>query len=123
MITGNLNVIPDARVRNNISKGSKYSFPSNINFPKCRSRIAASLYGFSNRWCKRENVEPDALKEWKTNIFKIIDTQFSFYSRNTHLLPTKPKSLFRHLKRGIHKFHMNYDLVPADMAAYDCVVA
>ena len=47
--------------------------------------IAISINGFSNRWCKRENVEPDALKEWKINIFKIIDTHISFYSRNTHL--------------------------------------
>ena len=30
---------------------------------------------FSNRWCKRENVQPDALKEWEINIFKIIDTR------------------------------------------------
>ena len=43
--------------------------------------MAASLNDFS----KRENVEPDALKEWKINIFKIIDTRISFYSRNTHL--------------------------------------
>ena len=63
MITGNINVIPDARVRNIISKGPKYRFPSNIDFPKCRREIAASLNDFSNPWCKRENVEPDALKE------------------------------------------------------------
>ena len=69
VITGNLNVIPDARVRNIISKGPKYRFPSNIDFAKCRREIAASLNDFSNRWCKRENVEPDALKEWKINIF------------------------------------------------------
>ena len=79
-------------------------------------------FGFSNRWCKRENVEPDALKEWKINIFKIIDTRISFYSRNTHLLPPKPKSSFRHLKRGIQDFHMNYVLVPADKAANNVVV-
>ena len=72
--------------------------------------------------CKWENVEPDALKEWKTNIFKIIDTRISFYSRNTHLLPPKPKSSFRHLKRGIQDFHMNYVLVPADKAANNVVV-
>ena len=42
--------------------------------PKCRREIFASLNDFGNRWCKRENVEPDALKEWKINIFKIIDT-------------------------------------------------
>ena len=69
---------------------------------------------FSNRWCKWENVEPDALKEWKINISKIIDARVSFYSRNTHLLPPKSKSSFRHLKRGIQDFHMNYVLVPAD---------
>ena len=63
MITGNLNVIPDARLRNIISKGPKYRFPSKIDFPKCREEIDASLNDFSKRWCKRENVEPDALKE------------------------------------------------------------
>ena len=56
MITGNLNVIPDASVHNIISKGHKYGFPSNIDFPKCRREIAASLNDFSsNRWCKREH--------------------------------------------------------------------
>ena len=63
MITGNLNVIPGAKVRNIISKDPEYRFPSNIDFLKCRREIAASLNDFSNRWCKRENVEPDALKE------------------------------------------------------------
>ena len=121
VITYNLNVIPDARVRKIISKGPKYRFPSNIDFSKCRREIAASLNDFSNHWCKRENVEPDALKEWKINIFKIMDTRISFYSRNTHLLPPKPKS-FRHLKRGIQDFHMNYVLVPADKAANNVVV-
>ena len=42
VITGNLNVITDARVRNIISKGPKYSFFSNIDFPKCYREIAAS---------------------------------------------------------------------------------
>ena len=56
------------------------------------------------------------------NIFKIIDTRISFYSRNTHLLPPKHKSSFRRLKRGIQDFHMNYVLVPADKAANNVVV-
>ena len=80
MITGNRNVIPDSRVRYIVQK------VLNIDFPKCRREIAASLNDSSNRWRKRENVEPDALKEWEINILKIIDTPISFYSRNTHLL-------------------------------------
>ena len=117
-----LNVIPDARVRNIISKGLKYRFPSKIDFPKCRRGMNASLNDFNNRWCKRENVEPDALKEWNINIFKIIDTRISFYSCNTHLLPPKLKSSFRHLELGFQDFYMNYVLVPADKAANNVVV-
>ena len=122
MITGNPNHIPEARVRNIISKGPKYRCSSNIDFPKCRREIAASLNDFSNRWCKREYVEPDALKEWKINIFKIIATRISFYSHNTHLLPPKSKSSFHHLERGIQDFHMSYVLVPAEKAANNVVV-
>ena len=47
-----------------------------IDFQKCREKIAGSLNDFCNRWCKRENVECDALKDWKLNIFKIIDRNF-----------------------------------------------
>ena len=104
MITGNLNVIPDARVRNIISKGPIYRFPSNIDFHKCRREIAASLKDLSNRWCKRENVELDALKEWKINIFKLLILVFHFTLVMHIFYPPKPKSSFRHLKRGIQGF-------------------
>ena len=68
MITGHLNVIPDARIRNIISKGPKYRFSSSIDFSKCRGEIATSLNDFSNLWCKRKNVVPDVLQEWTINI-------------------------------------------------------
>ena len=51
VVTGNLNVIPGARVRNIIYKGPKYRFPSNIDFLKWRREIAAFLNDFSNRKC------------------------------------------------------------------------
>ena len=89
---------------------------------KCREEIASALNDFGNRWCKREYVEPDALKEWKVSIFKIVDQRIKFYSQNTNLLPPKPKSTFRHLKQGIQDFHRKYVLVPADKAANNVVV-
>ena len=58
----------------------------------------------------------------KVSIFKIVDQRIKFYSRNTNLLPPKPKSTFRHLKQGIQDFHGKYVLVPADKAANNVVV-
>ena len=96
---GNLNVFPDARVRNIISKGPKYKFPSNIDFPERRREITAS---FSNRWYKPENIETDALKEWKINIFKILVLVFHFtlvihifYPLNLNLLFVILKEVYR----------------------------
>ena len=64
-MTGNLKIISDSRIRYIVSKGPKYRFPSRIDFKKCREEIASALNDFGNRWCKREYVESDALKEWK----------------------------------------------------------
>ena len=62
------------------------------------------------------------LKDWKLNIFKIIDRRISFYSHNTKMLPRKPKISYRYLKSGIEEFHSKFVLVPADKAANNVVV-
>ena len=116
VITGNLKIISDSRIRSIIAKGPKYRFPVQIDFQKCREKIAGSLNEFCNRWCKREHVECDALKDWKLNIFEIIDSQ------NSNILPRKPKISYRYLKSGIEEFHRKYVLVPADKAANNVVV-
>ena len=98
-----MKIIPDSRIRYIVSKGPKYRF---------LSQIASALNDLGNRWCKRESVECNSLKEWKLSIFNIVDKCIKFYSHNTNLLPPKPKSSFRHLKQGIQEFHRKYVLVP-----------
>ena len=93
-----------------------------IDFQKCREKNAGSLNEFCYRWCKREHVECDALKDWKLNIFKIIDRRIFFYSQNTNMLPRKPKISYLYLKSGIEEFHRKYVLVPADKATNNVVV-
>ena len=115
-----MKIILDSRIRNIVSKGPKYKFPSQID--RCREEIASALNDFGNRWCKRESVECNTLKEWKQSIFNIMDKRIKFYSHNTNLLPPKPKSSFRHLKQDIQKFHRKYVLVPTDKAANNVVV-
>ena len=84
IMTGNLKIISDSRNCYTVSKGQKYRFPSRIDLKKCREEIASALNKFGNRWCKREYVEPNALKEWKVSIFKIMDQRIKFYSQNTN---------------------------------------
>ena len=73
IVTGNLKIITDSRIRSVISKGPKFKFPAHIDFNKCRETIASALNDYCTRWCKREHVESNALNNWKLKIFKIID--------------------------------------------------
>ena len=82
-----MKIIPDSRIRNIVSKGPKYRFPSHIDFNRCREEIVSALNDFGNRWCKQESVECNALKQWKLSIFNIVDKRIKFYSHNTNLLP------------------------------------
>ena len=79
VITGNLKIIPDSRNHNIVSKGPKYRFPSKNDFNRCREEIASALNDFGNRWCKRESVEFNAMKEWKLSIVdkRILKVLFS----------------------------------------------
>ena len=93
-----------------------------MDFQKCREKIAASLNKLYYHWYKRQRAECDALKDWKLNIFKIIDRRISFYSQNTSMLPRKPKISYCYRKSGIEEFQRKYVLVPADKAANNVVV-
>ena len=117
IITGNLKIISDSRIRSIISKGPKYRLPSQIDFNKCREEIAVALNEFCKRWCRREHVECNALNSWKISIFNIIEKRISFYSKNLNLLQPKPKLSFRHLKQGIQHFHEKFALATADKAS------
>ena len=75
---GNLKIIPDFRIRNIVSKGPRYAFPSHIDFNRCMEEIVSALNDFGNRWCKRESVECNALKEWKLSIYNIVDKRIIF---------------------------------------------
>ena len=55
-------------------------------------------------------------QECKLSVFNLVDKRIKCYSHNTYLLPSKPKSSFRHLKQGIQEFHRRYVLVAADKA-------
>ena len=88
IVTGNLKIITDSRIRSVISKGPKYRFPAHIDFNKCRETTASALNDYCTRWCKREHLESNALNNWKLKIFKnvcyftLITLIFSLLSLN-----------------------------------------
>ena len=55
-------------------------------FNGCREEIASVFIEFCNRWCKRERVECNSLKERKLSSFNAVDKRIKVYSHNTNFL-------------------------------------
>ena len=51
IVTGDLKIITDLRIRSIICKGPKYRFHVPIDFKSCRGEIAGALQELCNRWC------------------------------------------------------------------------
>ena len=122
VITGNFDIIKDKRLRVLLTKGPKFRLPSVIDFDSCRGQIAEALENFSVKWCRREHAELNALSEWKKRIFNIIEKRITFYSSNEHLLPPRPRTSYRHLKKGFQDLHSKYVFVPADKASNNVII-
>lgn len=122
IITGNFELIEDKRIRKLFFKGPKYRLPSRIDFEACRAEIAQAIEQFSDRWCRREKAEQNALSNWKKQVFRIIEIRIKFYKNNPSLLPPRPRLSLRHLKRGIENFHSKFVIVPADKASNNFII-
>ena len=123
VITSNLRIISDSRIRSIIAKVPKYRFLCILIFKSVAKKLQHLLMNLVVVVVyKREHIECDALKDWKQNIFKIIERRITFYSRNANILPREPKITYHYLKSGIVEFHRKYVLVPADKAANNVVV-
>ena len=52
IVTGDLKIITDSRIRSILCKGPKYKFPVPIDFKSCREEITGALQEFCNHWYK-----------------------------------------------------------------------
>lgn len=109
-------------MRSILTKGPKYRLPAFIDFDKCLSVINDAILDFSAKWCRRENADPVALDDWKSQVLYIVNTRIDFYKSNNQLLPPKPKTSYRYLKNEFQKFHSNFVLVPADKASNNVII-
>ena len=56
VVTGDLKIRTDSRVRSIMCGGPGCGFPVPMDFRSCRVEVAGALQEFCFRWCKREHV-------------------------------------------------------------------
>ena len=72
VITGDLRVIENARLRELVAKGPKYREPNRVNWKATETMFLESIDLYAKHWSKREQVELKYLSEWKDQLKELV---------------------------------------------------
>ena len=74
VITGNLMVTENVKLRELVAKGPKYQEPNKINWQSIETMISNSIDLYAEQWSKWEQVD---LSEWKDQIKQLVVERIS----------------------------------------------
>ena len=72
IVTGDLNIVYNVKLRDLSSKGPKYREPVSYSWQPNFSIIMDACEEYARRWAKKEDVEVDTLSEWIKSIADVL---------------------------------------------------
>ena len=85
VITGDLRVIENKKLRNLIAKGPNYREQNNIDWDLCHKLCMDGINMYRKRWANREKVALSVLNEWTCHVKEAVSNRI----RQLQLRPQK----------------------------------
>ena len=116
VITGNLDLVTDLKLRNLISKGPKYREPVQFSCEKATEEVLKGIDKCINAWSNKVGLSVAVFRDWKEMIASKIKDRVSALANNKkrHI-----QSIFKdaNAKKCLSDLQARYVIVPIDKAA------
>ena len=120
IITGDLSIIPNNKLRDLFFKGPKFRPPRSINWRYNFKLLMDSVEEYARRWAKREKVDVNTLSEWIKTIRTHIQSRIKNLKNNmSNRVETPLKDA--EVKKCLAELHHKYIVLPADKAPNNIV--
>ena len=116
MVTSDLSVIPNSKLRDLIAKGPKYREPCKVVWDKNLSILYEAVDKYALQWAKRENGN-----SWKEMVKGQIEEHISKLKQNFKQ-PTGKVLQNVEVKACLSDLHNKYVFVPADKAPNSIII-
>ena len=123
VVTGDLRIIRNQKLRKLISKGPNYREPKTINWKKCRDGIAEGLAECACRMtssCKNLRIED--ILPWQNIVLEKVDAKITSLKRKIKPQKTNPVLKQPDVVKYLEELHQKYVLVPIDKAANNVAI-
>ena len=121
VITGDLSIIPNSKLRDLIAKGLKYRELCKVDWDKNLSLLCEAVDQYALQWAKREIVELSVLSSWKEMVKGQIEECISKLKQNFKQ-PTGKVLQNVDVRACLYDLHNKYVFVPADEAPNNIII-
>ena len=121
VITGDLSIIPNSKLRDLIAKGPKCRETCKVDWDKNLSLLCEADDQYALQWAKREIVEPSVVSSWKEMVKCQIEERISKLKQNFKH-PTGKVLQNVGTKACLSGLHNKYVFVPADKAPNNIII-
>ena len=116
VITGDLGIIENSKLRSLFTKGPNYREPMNISYGKCLTEIENAMTIYVQKLIADNNLLPDSMNPWKNEILNKVKGKINILKRK-RVPRRKPLLQDPIIKAYLEILHSNYVIVPIDKAA------
>ena len=122
VVTGDLGIIRDVKLRNLLRKGPMYREQNNINWNVNLKSCKEAVSSYVRKWAKRVNVDVRVLRDWEQTVHKCIAMKVKVLKQR-HINKRKQHVLRNRVHvNSLNNLHEEYVLVPADKASNNIIV-
>jgi hypothetical protein len=123
VITGDLRIISNPKLRQLLSKGPNYREPKTINWKKCREGIADGISICSDKMISsHKNLSPENMTAWIAAVMEKVDAKITLLKQKINPQKTNPVLKQPDVISYLNELHQKYVLVPIDKAANNVAI-
>ena len=122
IITGDLRVIQNNKLRKLISKGPNYREPRFLNYNKCLTTIKADLKEFVQQLIDRYKLKKDSLDNWVNHIIEILNVKIMQLNNKIKAHQVKPTLKDPNVLSNLNDLHAKFVFVPIDKASNNIAI-
>ena len=122
IITGDLRIIKNTKLRNLFSKGPNFREPKPINLDKCYNAIVDGIESCAELMATAMKIDPADLHPWSNMIYTKVSNIIT--TLKPKIKNTSPKTVLKQetVKNYLSELHSKYVIVPIDKAANNVAI-
>ena len=122
IVTGDLRVITNQKLRKLFSRGPNYREPKTLNYHKCKQSIESSITSCIDDLAIKYKLTVQDFFSWKTKILELVDKKIQILKSKKVPSATKPILQDEEVLSSLAEIHRKFVIVPIDKATNNVAV-